>query len=150
MGIHKHCCRDAWPTNGLQTSQQSTQNCLREDDCHPCQFTPGIWKYVWNPVTFTLVVDNFGVKYRWEQCKSFSEHLKSTLQDHRRLVGRKYVGIYLDWHYKIKTLDTCVPNLIQKTLHKFQHPMPTKPPCPSKSNPNQFWTKQLTGHSKRW
>ena len=25
--------------------------------------TPGLWKYIWLPVQFTLVVDDFGVKY---------------------------------------------------------------------------------------
>ena len=29
---------------------------------HPCQFTPGLWKHAWRPTTFTLVVDDFGIK----------------------------------------------------------------------------------------
>ena len=30
---------------------------------HPCQFTPGLWKHMWRPVTFTLVVDDASVKF---------------------------------------------------------------------------------------
>ena len=25
--------------------------------------TPGFWKHIWRPISFTLVVDDFGVKY---------------------------------------------------------------------------------------
>jgi hypothetical protein len=27
------------------------------------KITPGYWKHEWRPISFTLVVDNFGVKY---------------------------------------------------------------------------------------
>ena len=27
------------------------------------QFTSGLWQHVWRPVTFTLVVDDFGIKF---------------------------------------------------------------------------------------
>ena len=26
---------------------------------YECQFTQGLWRHVWRPITFTLVVDNF-------------------------------------------------------------------------------------------
>ena len=29
----------------------------------PCHHTPGLWRHIWRPITFTLVVDDFGVKY---------------------------------------------------------------------------------------
>ena len=29
----------------------------------PCQQTPVLWKHTSRPITFTLCVDNFGVKY---------------------------------------------------------------------------------------
>ena len=44
---------------------------------HPVQFTPGMWRYVWRPVTFTLVVDDFGVKFVG---KEHAEHLKKVLE----------------------------------------------------------------------
>ena len=30
---------------------------------YPTNFTPGLWKHTWRPVQFTLVVDDFGVKF---------------------------------------------------------------------------------------
>ena len=36
---------------------------MRKAGYHPCQFTPGLWRHVWRPITFTLVVDDFGIKF---------------------------------------------------------------------------------------
>ena len=30
---------------------------------YPSQFTPGLWRHVWRPITFKLVVDDFGIKF---------------------------------------------------------------------------------------
>ena len=39
--------------------------------------TPGFWKHDWRPISFTLVVDDFGVKYVGEQ---HLNHLLSALR----------------------------------------------------------------------
>jgi Fe-S cluster biosynthesis and repair protein YggX len=95
---------------------------------HPCQFTAGLWKHVWRPVTFTLVVDDFGVKFVG---KNHAEHLEQTLKKWYDITvdwtGEKYVGITLKWDYKKRTLDTSVPDFVKNKLHKFQHPTPSKP-----------------------
>ena len=56
---------------------------------HPVKFTPGLWRHVWRPVTFTLVVDDFGVKFVG---KEHAEHLKMTLE--------QYYKITVDWEGK--------------------------------------------------
>ena len=48
--------------------------------------TPGYWKHEWRPISFTLVVDDFGVKYIGE------EHVYHLLQ----LLKRDY-EIKEDW-----------------------------------------------------
>lgn len=50
---------------------------LREHGYHKCQFTQGLWKHVWRPITFTLVVDDFGIKFLGE---AHANHLKKTLE----------------------------------------------------------------------
>ncbi len=30
---------------------------------YKCINTPGLWKHEWHPISFTLVVDDFGLKY---------------------------------------------------------------------------------------
>jgi hypothetical protein len=34
---------------------------------YKCKNTPGLWKHTMRPITFTLVVDNFGVKYKHQE-----------------------------------------------------------------------------------
>ena len=50
---------------------------------------------------FTLVVDNFGVKYVEEK---HALHLKQTLGENYKVTtewdGTRYIGITLDWDYK--------------------------------------------------
>ena len=53
---------------------------------HPTQFTSGIWKHVWIPITFTLVVDEFGIKV---EGNNHPNYLVSTL--------KKYYDITVDW-----------------------------------------------------
>ena len=53
------------------------QKRLKEYGYYQCQYTPGLYKHVWRPVTFTLVVDDFGVKFVGDQ---HANHLKSTLE----------------------------------------------------------------------
>ena len=44
---------------------------------HQSKLAPGLWKHKWRPIWFTLVVDNFGVKYVG---KEHALHLKSVLE----------------------------------------------------------------------
>ena len=51
---------------------------LRTTGYYPVQFTQGLWRHVWRPITFTLVVDDFGIKFVG---KEHADHLlKSLLQ----------------------------------------------------------------------
>ena len=44
--------------------------------------TPGLWKHVSRPIAFTLVVDDFGIKY---QGREHAEHLIATLKDNHEI-----------------------------------------------------------------
>ena len=63
---------------------------------HPTNFTPGLWTHIWRPVKFTLVVDDFGVKFTGLQHEN---HLEKTLEQLYDITcdweGSKYVGINL-------------------------------------------------------
>ncbi|KAL7474481.1 hypothetical protein ACHAW6_000454, partial [Cyclotella cf. meneghiniana] len=52
-------------------------SCLDADGYYQCQFTPGLWHHKWRPITFSLVVDDFGVK---TVRLTYAKHLKNTLQ----------------------------------------------------------------------
>ena len=60
--------------------------------------TPGLWKHVSRPIEFTLVVDDFGVKYA---NKNNSDHLVIALKGKYKIsedwTGSLYCGIDLRW-----------------------------------------------------
>ena len=62
--------------------------------------TPGYWRHDWRPISFTLVVDDFGVKYI---NKADVEHLTSILQQDYEInigwEGTWYLGLTIDWDY---------------------------------------------------
>ncbi len=113
----------------------------------PTPHTPGLWKHVWRPVTFTLVVDDFGVKYVGRQ---HVDHLLNTLQEHYKIStdweGSLYCGITLKWDYATRTVDASMPGYVQKILEKLQHPTPMHPEhAPHKAKPVSYGTRvQMT------
>eukprot|EP00804_Cyclotella_cryptica_P000999 CCRYP_012348-RA/>CCRYP_012348-RA protein AED:0.11 eAED:0.11 QI:0/0/0/1/1/1/3/0/1327 len=64
------------------------------------KLVPGLWKHKWRPIWFTLVVNDFRVKYVG---KEHALHLKSVLESYYPLstdwTGNRYIGIHLDWDY---------------------------------------------------
>jgi len=50
---------------------------LKEHGYSQSETTPGPWKYEWRPIIFSLVVDDFGVKYVGEE---HAQHLLKTIQ----------------------------------------------------------------------
>ena len=57
---------------------------------YECQFTPGLYRHVWRPITFTLVVDDFGVKFTGD---AHANHLINAL--------KKDYNVSIDWNGKL-------------------------------------------------
>ena len=110
---------------------------LATEGYYPVQFTEGLWRHVWRPLTFTLVVDDFGVKFVGIE---HANHLVKTLKKWYEVTedwsGSKYVGVTLDWDYNKRTLETSVPGYVKSALKSLQHPAPAKPQhAPAKAAP---------------
>ena len=110
---------------------------------HPTQFTPGLWKHVWRPITFNLVVDDFGIKV---EGNNHANHLVSTLKKHCDITvdwkGELFIGIKRKWDYDKRTLDTHIPNFVPKSLHKYQHAKPKRPQhAPAKAVPIHYGSR---------
>ncbi|KAL7476354.1 hypothetical protein ACHAW6_002224, partial [Cyclotella cf. meneghiniana] len=113
---------------------------LDADGYYQCQFTPGLWRHKWRPITFSLVVDDFGVKTIG---LSHAKHLKTTLQKYYKIsvdwTGNLFCGISLQWDYNNHTVDLSMPGYIEKALQRFQHAPPEQPQhAPYKSAPIQY------------
>ena len=87
--------------------------------------TPGLWRYISRPVTFSLVIDNFGVKYVGMK---HADHLVVAIKKHYPLSkdwkGELYCGISLDWNYDERWLDFDMPGYIKQALTKYLHSIP--------------------------
>ena len=59
---------------------------LNKRGYHQSKLVPGLWSHKWHPVQFTLVVNNFRVKYVG---KTHALHLKQTLEENYKVT--------LDW-----------------------------------------------------
>jgi hypothetical protein len=100
-------------------------NHLAPHGYRPVPRTPGLWKHDTGPVTFCLVVDDFGVKYVRKQ---HADHLLNAISTKYKLTsdwtGALYCGLTLRWDYNNGTVDLSMPGYIERALHKFQHPKP--------------------------
>ena len=91
------------------------------------KLVPGLWTHEWRPIQFTLVVDDFGVKYVG---KEHAQHLYTVLKKYYPVTpdwtGDRYIGITLDWDYKKRQVHLSMPGYAKKTLQQFQHETPAK------------------------
>ncbi len=87
------------PQSGLLANELLEKG-LNKRGYRQSKLVPGLWSHKWRPVQFTLVVDDFGVKYVG---KEHVLHLKQTLKENYKVTlewdGRQYIGITLDWDY---------------------------------------------------
>ena len=95
---------------------------LNKEGYRQSKLVPGLWKHKWRPIQFTLVVDDFGVKYVG---KEHALHLKKTLEKHYSVTddwsGGRYIGITLDWDYSRRQVHLSMPGYVKKALKQFQH-----------------------------
>ena len=60
-------------------AQELLEKCLNQHGYHQSLLTPGLWQHDFHPVSFTLCVDDFGIKYVGRE---HAEHLASILSKH--------------------------------------------------------------------
>ena len=49
---------------------------------YQCRHTPGLWRHRWQPILFSIIVNDFGVKYVGKQ---HAHHLLDALEEHYEL-----------------------------------------------------------------
>lgn len=86
----------------------------------PAGITPSLFKHVSRPRIFSLVVDDFGVK--WENSEDL-DHLIACLRKlceiNVKLKCKLYVGITLNWHYNKGFVDLSMPGCIKRAFKRF-------------------------------
>jgi hypothetical protein len=113
------------PQAGLLTNKV-LQRRLALDGYHPTEYTHGLWKHETRPVWFSLVVDDFGIKYIG--CGN-AEHLMAEIKKNYDIssdwTGSVYCGLKIDWDSTNGTVDLSMPGYTKAALHEYQHPSPT-------------------------
>jgi hypothetical protein len=94
----------------------------------PTKHTSGLFRHATRPITFSLIVDDFGVKYIGRE---HAEHLVSALSSLYEITtdwdGTLYCGITFKWDYTARTVDASMPDYIPKALTRFCVNTPTRP-----------------------
>eukprot|EP00957_Ditylum_brightwellii_P024407 1842761-Ditylum_brightwellii.AAC.1 len=100
----------------------------------------GLWKHDTRPVTFTLVVGDFGIKFVGnEHIHHFIKVLKQYYTIEIDWTGLRYCGISLEWDYSKRILDINMHEYIAEQIIKYAHPKPKKPQhSPFKAPPPAF------------
>jgi hypothetical protein len=112
----------------------------------PVPHTPALWKHESRKIIFSLVVDDFGVKY---ERKEDAIHLINALQDLYKITidwdSKKHCGLNLDWNYNMQTVSISMPDYIKKLLQKFKHKMPSR-----KQDAPHRWDVPLYGQKTQY
>eukprot|EP00804_Cyclotella_cryptica_P015114 CCRYP_000674-RB/>CCRYP_000674-RB protein AED:0.41 eAED:0.41 QI:0/0/0/1/0/0/2/0/242 len=117
---------DILPQTGI-IAQQLLKKSFAIKGYQQSTITPGFWKHDWRPISFTISVDDFGVK-----CVSIkhTHHLLQTLNKHYQTAkdwqGECYLGLTITWNYAPWQVHLSMPGYCQKAGHHFCHPDPTK------------------------
>ncbi len=98
---------------------------LKEHGYFQSKMTPGLWTHEWHPIAFTLVVDNFGVKYVGEE---HAQHLLKMVQKYYKCSfeaeGERYCGLTIKWDYASRKVHLLIPEYVTNALKCFHHPPP--------------------------
>jgi hypothetical protein len=87
--------------------------------------TPGLWSHESRPLTFTLVVNNFGIRFvNKDNVDHLISSIKKTCTLTKDWTGNLYCGINLEWDYVGQTVDISMPGYIKKKLQEYEHIMP--------------------------
>ena len=120
---------------GLPQAGALSNKALRKDlaphGYYECAHTPGLWRHATRPIQFSLVVDDFGVKYVG---KEHADHLVRTLRKTYEIAedwaGEFYVGLKLDWHYgengDDRYVEISMSGYVEKLRLRFSHEKPIR------------------------
>jgi hypothetical protein len=129
------------PQSGLLANELLEKR-LNKHGYRQSKLVPGLWKHDTRHIQFTLVVDDFGVKYT---DKADVEHLQRVLEEHYKITtdwsGNRYIGITLDWDYKRRQVHLSMPGYIAAALQQFQHKLRHRQSSPFQATPIQYGAK---------
>ncbi len=81
-------------------AQELLQECLAKVGYHQSKIIPGLWTHKTRKICFTLVVDDFAIKYtKLEDAQYLIEPLKEDYNITVDWDATKYIGLTIKWDY---------------------------------------------------
>jgi hypothetical protein len=109
------------PQAGILANKLLQRN-LANDGYLPTTHIHGLWTHYTRPISFSLVVGDFGIKYVGrEHAENLMTCIKKMYSISSDLNVTAYCGLTLDWDYKDRTVDLYMPGYIKAALHKYQN-----------------------------
>ena len=106
---------------GIITNTELTKH-LDKFGYYPVQNTPGLWRHKTRATIFTLVVDDFAIKYATHQdTEHLLQALRSKYTKSTDWEASLYICITLKWDYTSGHVDLSMPKYVSKALHKFKN-----------------------------
>ena len=85
----------------------------------------GIFTHQEDNISFTLVVDDFGIKYNnKDDILKLINILQAKYTITQEWSEKAYLGMKLNWDYKEKTLDISMPGYVEESLRLFNQQVP--------------------------
>ena len=104
---------------GALAHKQLVEN-LRTFGYEPAKSTPGLWRHHTRALTFTLCVDDLGIKYyRKEDTIHLLEALNKKYETTVDWKGSKYCGLTIKWEYQNGDVDISMPDYVYNALTRF-------------------------------
>ena len=87
--------------------------------------TPSMWTLGWRPICFTLIVENFGLKYVG---KEHADHIIKSIKENYDITeyweGNRYLGLTFYWNYDTRSVHLSMPEYIPDALKRFKRENP--------------------------
>ncbi len=98
-------------------SQELLKKRLNKHGYRQSPITPGLWRHNFRPISFTLCINNFGIKY--VGCKH-AKHLATILNKHYKCLqdwdGQCYLGMNINWDYNDKKVHISMLEYVPEAL----------------------------------
>ena len=108
----------------VRLANDQLRTCLEKEGYYETKTTPGLWRYKWRPILFSLIANDFGVKYVG---KYHADKLDLMLWKYHIITinweGKKLTDIHLEVNYTNHTCRLTTENYIRDALTKYGHPM---------------------------
>jgi hypothetical protein len=133
--------RAVWVLQACILANELLQKQFAPHGYYKCVNILRIWRHVTCLITFSLVVNNFGIKYVG---KEHVNHLTKRLKEKYKLTkdwtGDLHSGISPKWNYVARTLYISMLRYIKKQLLKYKHTMRQIQHCPYSPEPKRYGT----------